>query len=86
MDINALTNGLRNATEEELLSLKNLSDDDLLRCSQTLDLFSVVESNRRLKNALQKEECTMKWLTLVLVVLTVVLVIFGSMDFIHKLN
>ena len=72
-----LTVNLRSATNEELSRLKGLTDDELLRTSLTIDLFSVVESNRRLRVALHKEERAIKWLTVVLVVLTVILVVLG---------
>jgi hypothetical protein len=65
------------ATDEELNRLKRMPDEDLLRCSRSLDLFAVVESNRRLKDALHKEEKAIKWLTVVLIVLTVILVFLG---------
>ncbi len=68
---------LSKATDEELQRLKRMTDDDLLRSSQTLDLFAVVESNRRLREALHKEEKAIKWLTGILVILTVLLVYLG---------
>ena len=68
---------LMNATDEELRRLKGITDEELLRYSRTLDLFAVVESMRRLRKALHKEETAIKWLTVVLVVLTVTLVILG---------
>jgi hypothetical protein len=67
---------LATATDEELARLKTMTDDELLRCAQTLDLFSVVESSRRLREALHKEERAIKWLTGVLVFLTVILIAF----------
>lgn len=66
---------LSEATDEYLETLKNITDDDLLRASQSLDLFAVVESNRRLRVSLQKEESVIKSLTWVLVVLTLILVV-----------
>ena len=68
---------LRDATEQEIEHLKEMSDNDLLRASSTLDLCAVVESMRRLKNALHREETAIKWLTVILVILTVVLVGLG---------
>ena len=68
---------LMKATDEELEGLKSMTEDDLLRSSRTLDLFAVVESNRRLKNALHKEEKAIKLLTGVLVGLTVILIGLG---------
>ncbi len=68
---------LSKATDEELERLKSMTDQDLLRSSRTLDLFAVVESNRRLKEALHKEERAIKWLTVVLIILTVILVVLG---------
>jgi len=65
------------ATDEELARLKAMTDDQLLRSAQTMDLFSVVESSRRLREALHKEERAIKWLTAVLVVLTVILIALG---------
>lgn len=63
------------ATDEELARLKGMTDDQLLRAASSLDLFSIAESNRRLKQALHSEERAIKWLTGVLVFLTVVLVV-----------
>ena len=68
---------LRDASDEQLARLKNMSDDDLLRSSSSIDLFAIAESMRRLKGALHKEEVAIKRLTVVLVVLTVILVIQG---------
>ena len=68
---------LRQVSDEDLERFKNLSDDDVLRASCTLDLFAIAESNRRLKNALISEEKTIKRLTWVLVVLTFILVILA---------
>ncbi len=65
------------ATDDELDRLKKMTDDDLLRSSRTLDLFAVVESTRRLRLALHKEEKAIKWLTVVLVILTVILMLLG---------
>ena len=69
-------------SDEELKKYKEMSDDDLLRSSTTLDFFSVAESSRRLRdsisklqNALHKEEVAIKKLTVVLVILTVLLVL-----------
>ena len=71
------TLNLRSATDEQLGLLKRMTDDDLLRSAASLDLFAVVESNRRLKLALHKEERAIKWLTAVLIVLTVILIFLG---------
>jgi hypothetical protein len=68
---------LREATDDQLESLKKLSDNELLRASQTLDLFSIAESMRRLRIALHREERAIKWLTVVLVIFTIVLVGLG---------
>ena len=74
--LNAFANkNLATATDEELASLKAMTDDDLLRATQTLDLFAVVEASRRLREATQKEETATKRLTVILVALTIVLVI-----------
>jgi hypothetical protein len=76
MPLNAFANrNLATATDEELASLKAMTDDDLLRAAQTLDLFAGVEASRRLREAMQKEEGATKRLTGVLVALTIVLVI-----------
>jgi hypothetical protein len=76
MPLNAFANkNLATATDEELASLKAMTDDDLLRATQTLDLFAVVEASRRLREATQKEEAATKRLTVILVALTIVLVI-----------
>ena len=74
---------LRNATDEELTRLKSLSDDDLLRSAQTMDMFAGVESTRRLRAALHKEEVAIKWLTGVLVVLTAILAWPVVQSFLH---
>ena len=68
---------LRAATKDQLARLKGMTDDELLRSSTSLDLFAVVESNGRLKVALHKEERAIKWLTGVLIILTVILVFLG---------
>ncbi|SED77600.1 hypothetical protein SAMN05519104_4335 [Rhizobiales bacterium GAS188] len=65
---------LINLSNDDLAKLKELSDDDLLRTSGSLDGFSIVEASRRLRVALHKEERAIKWLTWWLVVMTVVLV------------
>jgi hypothetical protein len=69
---------VHSATDEELSRLKALSEDDLLRACTSLDLFAVVESSRRLKEALHKEERAIKRLTVVLVILTVILVVLTA--------
>jgi len=71
---------LRTAKPEQLAELKELSDDDLLRFSGTADAFAVVESNRRLRVALHKEETVIKRLTWALVALTAVLVLVGLVE------
>jgi hypothetical protein len=68
---------LTTLTGEELERLKSMTDDELLRSAQTLDQFSVVESSRRLRKALHKEERAIKWLTVVLIILTLVLIVLG---------
>jgi hypothetical protein len=69
------TASLLKVTDEELTKLKGMSDDNLLRSATTLDLFSGVESMRRLRIALQNEERAIKRLTGVLVFFTVILVL-----------
>ena len=71
------TKQLVDVTDEDLEYLKNIPDDYVLRASQSMDMFAVVESNRRLKNALHKEEWAIKRFTVVLVILTLVLVALG---------
>ena len=68
---------LREATDQDLERLKNMPDNELLRASTSLDLFAITESMRRLKNALHREESAIKWLTVVLTILTLVLVLLG---------
>lgn len=68
------TRDVTTLTDEELVYLKKMSEDDLLRCSHSTDLLAIVESTRRLKVALHKEESAIKWLTGVLIVLTLILV------------
>ena len=70
--------GLRAATPRDLEFLKELTEDELLRESQSMDMFALVESNRRLKKALHAEETAIKNLTRWLVGLTVILVILTS--------
>jgi hypothetical protein len=71
------TASLLKVTDEELTRLKEMSDDDLLRSATSLDQFSSVESMRRLRVALKNEERAIKWLTVVLVLFTGVLVWLG---------
>jgi hypothetical protein len=61
-----------------------LIDDDLARAASTLDLFALVESIRRLRVALHAEESAIKWLTVVLVILTVVLALIGLWEVFHR--
>ena len=68
---------LREATDQDLERLKKMPDDELLRASSSLDLFAIAESMRRLKNALHRKETAIKWLTVVLTILTFVLVLLG---------
>ena len=70
-------------TNEDLKVLKNISDDDLLRASTSLDMFAGVESMRRLRKALHREEKAIKWFTVVLVVLTIILVWLGFKALFH---
>ena len=72
------------ATDEELARIKAMTDDELLRSAQTLDLGSIVEATRRLRVALHNEERAIKRLTgvsvalaVILVVLTLVLIALG---------
>jgi hypothetical protein len=74
---------LRDLTNGDLETLKHLSDDDLLRATATLDMFASVESMRRLRKALHREEKAIKWLTVVLVLLTIILVYLGFKVLIH---
>ena len=76
---------LRQVSDEMLQRFKNLSDDEVLRASCTLDAFAIAESNRRLKNALISEERTIKKLTWVLVALTFVLVILACEPLVKSL-
>ena len=69
------TASLLKVTDEQLTQLKEMSDDNLLRSATTLDQFSGVESMRRLRVALRNEERAIKWLTGVLVFLTIILVL-----------
>jgi hypothetical protein len=68
---------LATATDEELTRLKAATDDQLLRATGTPDLFSVVESSRRLRAATTTLTWVLIGLTLILVVLTGVLVWLG---------
>lgn len=73
--LNAAKTDLLHISPEQLAELKNLSDDELLRCARTLDIFAAVESTRRLRIALHKEETAIKRLTVWLVVFTFVLIV-----------
>jgi hypothetical protein len=66
---------MRELPQSDLELLKKLTDDEILRESGSLDMFALIESNRRLKNALQAEESAIRDLTWWLVVLTFILVI-----------
>jgi hypothetical protein len=73
--ITATPNVVGDATDEELARPKAAPDNELLRAPQSQDLLAVVESMRRLKEALRKEEKAIKWLTIVLVALTLIIYI-----------
>jgi hypothetical protein len=73
--LNAAKTDLLHISPEQLEELKNVSDDELLRCARSLDIFAAVESTRRLRIALHKEETAIKWLTVSLVFFTVVLTV-----------
>jgi hypothetical protein len=75
MPQNPFANIPRHGTDEELASLKAMSDDDLLRSACSLDLFAGVEASRRLREGVQKEERATNRLTGVSVFLTIILVI-----------
>jgi hypothetical protein len=47
---------LTNATDDQIANLKAMSDDDLIPSARSVDLSAVVESTRRLREALHKEE------------------------------
>lgn len=70
----------RGLTDDELRRIKAASDDELMRFSGTAHLVPVVESMRRLRVTIAAEERAIKWLTGVLVLMTVVLVVFGVLD------
>jgi hypothetical protein len=74
---------IQNATPEQIESLKNLSDEDLLRASNSIDLFAVVEAVRRLRVTLHREEVAIKRLTWALAVFTLVLVGLGVAALMH---
>jgi len=61
-------------SDDQLVSIRRLSDDDLVRNAQSEDLASVVESNLRLRNSTERLTKVLIALTVVLVVLTLVLV------------
>jgi hypothetical protein len=68
---------LATVTDEKLAQLKAMTDDELLRCAQTLDQFSVVESSRRLRRATERLTYVGIALNVLLVLLTGVLVWLG---------
>lgn len=89
--LNAAKTDLLHISPEQLAELKNISDDELLRCARTLDIFAAVESTRRLRIALHKEETAIKrltgWLvgfTVVLILLTGVLIYIGIRGLLHS--
>ncbi len=74
---------LSKLSDDDIEKLRKLPDTDLVKAGGTLDMFGVIESYLRLKDALQKEEKVIKkltWglfaLTFVLVILTAILVYF----------
>jgi hypothetical protein len=74
---------IQNAMPQQIELLKNLSDEDLLRASNSIDLFAVVEAVRRLRVTLHREEVAIKLLTLALTVFTLVLVGLGVAALMH---
>ena len=73
---------LGNATDEQVGAIQVVSDDDLFRAANTLDLGAVIESNRRLrkaiteaKNSTDQYSARIVWLTWALVILTVALIV-----------
>ena len=71
---------LREASSEQLEELRKLSEDDLLRASNSMDFFAVVEALRRHKVAIHSEEVAIKRLTWALFGATVVLVVVAVLE------
>ena len=61
------------ATSDEIEEIKNKSDEELIRMAGSADMISLVETMRRLKNALHREEVAIKWLSVIIVVLTIII-------------
>jgi hypothetical protein len=75
------TKDSRGLTDEELRRIREGSDDELMRMSGTAHLVPIVESMRRLREAIEAEELAIKWLTGVLVALTIVLVVLATLEY-----
>jgi hypothetical protein len=75
---------LREATADDLVKLKALSDEDQLRASNSINCFAIVEALRRHRGAIHSEEVAIKGLTWVPVVSTVVLVGLAIHEIWHR--
>ncbi len=73
----------RSLSDDELRRICEASDEELMRMSGTAHLVPVIESMRRLRERIHKEERAIKWLTAALLVLTVVLAFFGVADYLR---
>jgi hypothetical protein len=65
------------AVGEKVAQLKAMTDDELLRCAQTIDQLSVVESSRRLRRATERLTYVLIAVNVSLVLLVCVLVWLG---------
>ncbi len=74
---------VRILSDDDVRRIFEASDEELMRMSGTAHLVPVIESMRRLRERIHKEERAIKWLTWVLVVLTGVLAIFGGIDYLR---
>lgn len=80
IDLQQVQLKLSDGTDESLAELKAMSDDDLLRCASSVDMFSSVEATRRLRVALIQEETVIRRLTLVLVWFTAALFVLAGIE------
>ena len=71
-------------SDQQLIRIKNLSDDDLVKNAQSEDLASIVESNRRLKGSTERLTWVLIILTLAIVVLTAPLALEAIIKFYHQ--
>ncbi len=64
--------GIVNLPDDKLEKIMKLPDIKILRASYSINNSAIVESNRRLRDALHNEEVAIKWLTFCLAIFTIV--------------